>query len=152
MNLEPNTKGQRYRLGIVLSVGGLGCWLVGAVLYTGNVTGLLPTIPYAGFVTTAVGGFMVSIGLSLVRGQPVGKAEARRTSLVIVVPALLLFCLVLLGAALVFGGNFDQPTSLGKWVGSALFLLASMAIVSALFRDVYLRFGRPDPASAISSG
>lgn len=131
----------RRRLGFALVVAGIGVWLVGGALFTGNVTGLLPTIPYAGSVTTAVGAILEAVGVSLARGTPVlGPIEKRKTSLVIVIPALILFTLMLLGAALVVGENFERPTSTARWIGSAASLLVATAIVSALIRDLVLRF------------
>ena len=138
--LHPNPRRQ---LGLVMVVAGVGAGLVGSVLYLGNRTGLLPTIPYAGFATTALGSLLEAAGVSLVRGTPVlGQLEDRRTSLVIVLPALVLFTLVLLGASLIFGENFERPASAGRWVGSAAFLAISTVIVSLLLRDLLLRFDR----------
>jgi hypothetical protein len=131
----------RPTLGRILVAAGIGAWLVGRAVGLGSGTGLLPTIPFVGSVTSCVGACLAAIGGSYVRGTQVpGQLEKRRTSLVIVIPALLLFGLVLLGAALFFAQNFEQPTSIGRWFGSTAVLLLSILIVSALFRDVVLRF------------
>jgi hypothetical protein len=131
----------RKKLGLALIVLGFVVWALGAAIYLGNVTHLFPTIPYAGFVTTSVGAFAEAIGLSLFRGKPVVEIEKRRTSLVIVLPALLLFAIMLAGAALFFGQNFQQETSGGRWIGSGIFLLISLLLFSALVRDVLSRLG-----------
>lgn len=152
---QPNP---RRRLGVIFVAVGIGVWLVGGALFLGNVTGLLATIPYAGFVTTSVGAILEAVGVSFLRGSPVlGQLEKRRTSLVVVIPALLLFTLMLLGAALWFGENLEQPTTAGRWIGSTALLLFSTLIVSALFRDVVLRFdergtrgGHQEPHKATS--
>jgi hypothetical protein len=54
------------------------------------------------------------------------------------VPGLLLFGLVLLGAVLLFRQNFEQATSVGRWVWSTAFLLFSVAIDWALLRSLFL--------------
>ncbi len=56
----------------------------------------------------------------------------------VVAPALRLFGLMLLGAVLLFRQNFEQATSVGRWVGSIAFLLFSVAIVWALLRSLFL--------------
>lgn len=58
----------------------------------------------------------------------------------VIIPALLLFSLMLLAAVLVFAERFEQMTSALGWIGSTLFLLFSTVMVSALFREVVLRF------------
>lgn len=139
---EKTPSNARRKLGVVLVVLGVAVWLVGAVLYLGNVTGLLPSIPYAGSVTAGLGGTLEALGFAFMRGAPVGGLERRRTSLVVVIPALVLFCPMLLGAALLFGQNFEHGASAGWWIGSTVFLLVSIAIVSALVRDIVLRFDK----------
>lgn len=135
----------RPTLGRILLATGVGVWLVGLALRLGGRAGLMPVPPFIGSVTACVGACLVSMGLSYTRGTPVpGQLEKRRTSLVIVIPALLLFGLVLLGAALFFAQNFEQPTSPGRWLASTVVLLGSIVIVSALFRDVALRFRAED--------
>lgn len=70
-------------------------------------------------------------------------ARGRRgPSLVVVVPALLLFGSMLVGAALVVRGNFEQGATAGRWVGSVVFLLASVVIVAALLREAIVRARR----------
>jgi hypothetical protein len=66
-----------------------------------------------------------------------GQAERSTPSLAVVVPALLLFGLMLLGAALLFRQNFEQATSAARWVGSTAFLLFSVAIVWAVLRSLF---------------
>lgn len=127
------------RLGFIFVDLGIGVWFVGGVLFLGNLTGLLATIPYAGFVTTLVGAFFQAVGVSFMC-RPRHSALKRRTSLLAVVPALLLFILMLLGSTLWFGGNLEHPTTAGRWIASTVTLLLSTAIVFALFRDVLLRF------------
>ena len=73
-------------------------------------------------------------------GVGLGQVEQRRTSLVIVIPALLLFGLMLLGAAMAFASS--------PGVGSALFLAVSMVIVSVLVREVMFRFSKPATPAA----
>lgn len=60
--------------------------------------------------------------------------ERRRPSLVVILPGLLLFGLMLFGAVLLFGQNFEQATSAGRWIGSTAFVLFSAVIVWALLR------------------
>jgi hypothetical protein len=67
-----------------------------------------------------------------------GQVETSRPSLAVLVPALLLFGLMLLVAGLLFRQNFEQATSPGRWVGSTAFLLFSVAIVGALLRSYFL--------------
>lgn len=143
---QPNRK-----VGVILVVLGAAVLLAGALLYLGNVTGLLPTIPYAGSVAAGMGGSLEAVGIAYLRGAPVGRLEQRRTSLVVVIPALVLFGLILLCAALVFGANFEGQTSARGWIVSGLFLLVSTAIVSALVRDIVLRFIRTEPDEPASS-
>lgn len=132
----------RKKSGLALIIAGLVVWLIGAAIYLGNVTGLFGTIPYAGFVTTGVGAFSEAIGISLYRGEPVlGTIEKRRTSLIIVIPAMLLFGGMLAGAVALFSANFEQTTTGERWVFSTVFLGVSLFIFSALLRDVLLRFG-----------
>jgi hypothetical protein len=136
-------------LGLVLMVTGLVVWSIGALLYLGNKTGFFPTIPYAGGVTTALGAFADGIGWAIFRGEPaLGALEKRRTSLVIVIPAMVLFGIVLLAAAMVFGANFEAPATPQRWLGSAAFLGVSLFIFAALVRDVALRFGGAATAPA----
>lgn len=131
----------RRKLGFIIAAAGLAVWGLGGLVYLGNVTGVFPTIPYAGAVTISVGALLEAVGGSLIRGEPVlGQVEQRRTSLVIVIPALLLFGLMLLGAAMAFASS--------PGVGSALFLAVSMVIVSVLVRDVMLRFSKPATPAA----
>jgi hypothetical protein len=147
----PTRRNPRRKLGFALVVVGIGVWLVGGALFLGNVTGLRATIPYAGFATMSLGALLEAVGVSFVRGlPPLGQLEKRRTSLVIVLPALLLFSVMLLGAALSFSGNFEGPTTAGRWIGSTVFLLCSIAVVSALFRDVVLRFDETREAGTTS--
>lgn len=79
-------------------------------------------------------------------GRDFRDRPARRpTSLLVVVPALLLFSLALLGAALLFRESVRDGASAGRWIGSTSFLLFSIALVTALMRSIALRFGRPRP-------
>jgi hypothetical protein len=147
---QPNRK-----VGLILVVLGAAALLAGAVVSLGRATGLLPAIPYVGSVAAGLGGSLLAVGTAYVRGAPVGHLERRRTSLVIVIPALVLFGLILLCAALVFGENFEGQTSASGWIASGLFLLVSAAIVSALVRDLVLRFGgtaRKEPVSSEPPG
>jgi len=47
--------------GLLTVVGGL-VFLVGAGLFIGNITGMFPTVPFAGFVVMTIGGAMVGAG------------------------------------------------------------------------------------------
>jgi len=133
-------EGSRKRVGQTLIIIGFVIWGIGAVLYLGNITGLWPTIPYAGFVTASLGAFSEAVGWAVYRNEPlVGAIEKRPTSLVVVVPALLLFSILLLAAALMFGGNLEDGASAGRWIGSTIFLLMSLGIVSALLKDLLSR-------------
>lgn len=143
----------RPKLGRILVAAGVGVWLIGRAIGLGSGTGLLLTIPFIGSVTACVGACLVAMGVSYMRGTQVpGQLEKRRTSLVIVIPALLLFGLILLGAALFLAQNFEQPTSTGRWIGSTAVLLLSILIVSALFRDVVLRFDKTTSGNPSSVG
>ena len=135
---------------MTLMVVGFAVWVIGGAIYLGNVTGFFPTIPYAGFVTISVGAFAAAIGLSLCRGEPVlGEIEKRRTSLIILIPALVLFGIMLGGAAMLIGANFEQETSGGRWLASGIFLATSFFIFSSLVRELVLRFGpRTDQSGA----
>jgi hypothetical protein len=136
----------RRKLGIIFVLAGVGVWILGAILYFGNVMSLLPTIPFLGAVVTLVGGFLEAVGLSLVTGEPVfGPIEHRRTSLAIVIPALVLFGGLLVGAALLFAENLEGPASLERWITTTVLLLLAIGIVSALIRDVLLRFNKSPP-------
>lgn len=142
LDRRPNEMTTRMKVGRALVVFGLVMLGIGTVLYLGNETGILPTIPYAGYVTTMLGAFGEAIGWSLFRGEPlVGAIEQKRTSLVIVLPAMVLFGILLLGAALMVGGNFEETTSAGRWLGTMLFFIISLLIFSSLLRDIVLRFG-----------
>lgn len=66
-----------------------------------------------------------------------GQLERSSPRLVVIVPALLLLGLVLLGAALLFAENFDQPTSTGRWIGTTAFALVSAVILGALLRAAF---------------
>ena len=55
----------RRRLGWSLALTGWGVWLVGALLYLGNVSGLFPTFPYAGTLVTFAGA-----AATLIAGDP----------------------------------------------------------------------------------
>ena len=72
--------------------------------------------------------------------------------MIVAIPALLLFGLILLGAALFLAQNFEQPTSTGRWIGSTVVLLLSILIVSALFRDVVLWLDKTTSGSPSSVG
>ncbi len=136
----------RKKAGQALIIAGLVVWCTGAVLTVGNLTGLFGTVPFAGFVTTTVGAFAEAIGLSLYRGEPVlGGLEKRPTSLVIVIPAMVLFGGLLVGAAALFSANFEQPTSTERWVLSTVGLGVALFIFSALVRDVLQRFTPRQP-------
>jgi hypothetical protein len=67
-----------------------------------------------------------------------GQVERSRPSLVVVLPALLLFGLMLLGALLLLRQDFGQPASAGRRAGSAAFLLSAVAIAWALLRSLLL--------------
>lgn len=132
------------KAGQALIIGGLIIWVFGAILAVGNLTGLFGTVPYAAFVITGVGAFSEAIGLSLYRGEPVlGKFEKRPTSLIIVIPAMVLFGGLLVGAVALFSANFEQATSTERWVLSTGFLGVALFIFSALVRDVLQRFAQP---------
>jgi hypothetical protein len=64
-----------------------------------------------------------------------GQVERSRPSLAVVVPALLLFGLMLLVAVLSFRQNLEDGASAGRWVGSTASLLLSVAMVWALLRS-----------------
>jgi hypothetical protein len=97
-------------------------------------------------VTAAVGAVLEALGVSYLQGTQVsGRLEKRPTSLVIVIPALLLFSPMFLGAVLLFRKNFEGPTPAGLWIGSTVFLLLSAGIVWALLRDIARRFDRNAP-------
>jgi len=38
-----------------------------------------------------------------------------------------------------FGGNLEDGASAGRWIGSTIFLLMSLGIVSALLKDLLSR-------------
>ncbi len=120
----------RLKLGLVLAGVGAGVWLLGGVLFVGNPT------------TTSAGTFLAAVGVSFVLPPPARGWLRRRTSMAAIIPALFLFCLVTLGAAVVFTERFEQATNALGWIGSTLFLLSSTTMVSALFREVVLRFER----------
>lgn len=88
-----------------------------------------------------------------VRGSPSarGHFERSRPSLAVVVPALLVFGLMLLGAVLLFRQNFEQATSVGRWVGSAA-VLYSVAIVWALLRSLLVGSRTVPPRDDAMSG
>jgi hypothetical protein len=131
----------RQKLGIFALVAGVMLICVGVLVRVAQVLGLLPFIPYAGRIVTALGAIALSFGDALIRGEPLTKGlEKRPTSLVAVLPALVLFGVMLLGAALFFGSNLEQPTSTSRWIGSGIFLAASLVLFSALLRDVLSRF------------
>lgn len=69
------------------------------------------------------------------------RDSASRVSPVVVALALLLFSIVLLGAALSFLGNFDKPSDAGRWLVSTTFLLVSIASVATLVRLVLPKRG-----------
>lgn len=141
----------RQKLGKAALVLGVTLIFVGVLVRFGQIFGFLPYIPYAGRIVTAVGAIALSFGGALIRGEPLTKGlEKRPTSLVVVLPALVLFGVMLLGAALTFGNNLEQPTSTSRWIGSGIFLAASVVLFSALLRDVLLRFGVTGPSSSSS--
>jgi hypothetical protein len=69
----------------------------------------------------------------------------RRTSPGVLVLALLLFSLILVAATLSFAGSLERPTTAGRWIGSAVFLLFSTVTVLALLREVVLRLRHTVP-------
>lgn len=132
----------RRRLGIFALFAGVALICAGVLVRAGQVLGLVPPIPYAGRIVTALGAMALSFGGALIRGEPLTKGlERRPTSLVVVLPALVLFAVMLLGAALFFGSNLEQPTSTARWIGSGAFLAVSLILFSALLRDLLARFG-----------
>ena len=58
---EGKTRGK-----MLINLGGI-VWAVGLVLIIGNVSGLLRTFPYAGFLTTVIGWALQNAGQSVVR-------------------------------------------------------------------------------------
>jgi len=100
--------------------------VLGGVLFVGNAT----TLP---------GTFLTAVGVSFLLPPPARGWLRRRTSLVVILPALLLFSLMLFAAAIGFAESFEQVTSALGWIGSSSFLLFSTVMVSALFREVVLR-------------
>jgi len=132
----------RRTLGIVALFAGVTLICVGVLVRVGQTMGLLPLIPYVGRIVTALGAIALSFGNALIRGEPLTKGlEKRPTSLVVALPALVLFGVMLLGAALLFGNGLEQPTSTSQWLGSGIFLAVSLVLFSALLRDVLSRFG-----------
>ena len=61
------SKGPEEAWTIVAAVGptlvGLAVYVAGADLYIGNTTGQHPTFPYAGCITSNIGGFVLVVGL-----------------------------------------------------------------------------------------
>jgi hypothetical protein len=117
----------RVGLGAALAGVGAGVWALGGF----HVLGLATATP--------AGAFMAAVGASFLWPPPARGWLRRRTSLVVIVPALLLFGIVLLGAAVAFADRFDRATNALTWIGSALILLLAAAMVSGLFREVVLR-------------
>lgn len=131
----------RRKLGYAIVALGTAVLLVGGVLQVGSVAGLLSTFPHAGAVTVCVGVFLAAIGASFAVGASVLDGVGnRRTSLVVVLLALLLFGPMLLAAALLFARVLEHGASAGMWLGSTVFLLLAIAMVSALLREIILRF------------
>ena len=118
----------RLKLGLVLASLGAGMWFLGGFLFVGNA------------MTKLAATFLVAVGVSFLLPPPARGWLRRRTSLMVTIPALFLFCLVLLAASVVFAENFVRVTSPSRWIGSAVFLLLSTMMVSVLLREVVLRF------------
>jgi len=51
--------------GSVVGVLAVICFIIGGILYAGNVTGLFPTFPYAGFVMMLVAGGLIWLAKEL---------------------------------------------------------------------------------------
>lgn len=92
------------RSGMVLAVAGTVLCVVGAIPFIGNKTGLFVSFPFAGTVTGGNGGLLASIGMALVRGEPLRRSdilkETRRTSPVVIAMGLLLLAVIVFGALL----------------------------------------------------
>lgn len=49
-------------MGAKLYIVGIVIWILGLVLAAGNITGLFPTFPYAGFTLTGIGALIQWLG------------------------------------------------------------------------------------------
>ena len=106
------------------------------------------------FLVRGIGGLgaaLLAIGLAIFRGRPLGTIEKRPTSLVTIIPALLLFGILLVGAVALFLGNFELDASGERWAVTAILMLFAFFIVFLLVRDVSNRFATQNLTGQIST-
>jgi hypothetical protein len=129
---------RRPTLGFLFVALGLGSAGAGAALLAAGFAGVWATHPFTGFGATVAGVLCEAVGVPLVRGSRLSGAE-RGTSLAVVVPMVLVTSVVLLGATLAFGSNFERAATAGQWAGATITWLVSAVVLFALLRHLFLR-------------